>query len=58
VVVASYFLAPGLLYDNAVASALSAGAVAVAPPLTDAPELVTLVARRVFAVPAQRLIAA
>jgi sirohydrochlorin ferrochelatase len=58
VVVASYFLAPGLLYDNAVASALSAGAVAVAPPLTDAPELVALVARRVWSVLARRLVAA
>jgi sirohydrochlorin ferrochelatase len=58
VAVASYFLAPGLLHDNAVASALSAGAVAVAPPLTDAPELVELVARRVVAASAQRLIAA
>ncbi len=48
--VASYFLAPGLLYDNAMASALSAGAVTVAPPLGDAPELVELVASRVRAV--------
>jgi len=47
--VAAYFLAPGLLYDNAVASARSAGAVAVAPPLGDAPELVELVAARVRA---------
>jgi sirohydrochlorin ferrochelatase len=58
VVVASYFLAPGLLHDNAVASARSAGAVAVAPPLTDAPELVTLIARRVSSVLARRLVAA
>jgi sirohydrochlorin ferrochelatase len=49
--VASYFLAPGLLYDNAMASARSAGAVAVAPPLGDAPELVELVATRVHAAP-------
>jgi hypothetical protein len=56
--VASYFLAPGLLYDNAVASARSAGAVAVAAPLTDAPELVTLIARRVSSVLARRLVAA
>ncbi len=48
--VAAYFLAPGLLYDNAVASARSAGAVAVAPPLGDAPELVELVGERVRAV--------
>jgi sirohydrochlorin ferrochelatase len=45
--VASYFLAPGFLYDKAVAAARSAGAVAVADPLGDAPELVDLVARRV-----------
>jgi sirohydrochlorin ferrochelatase len=44
---ATYFLAPGLLYDVAVDSALAAGAVAVAPPLGDAPELVRLVASRV-----------
>jgi sirohydrochlorin ferrochelatase len=48
--VASYFLAPGLLYDNAMESARSAGAVAVAPPLGDAPEVVQLVAARVHAV--------
>jgi sirohydrochlorin ferrochelatase len=58
VIVASYFLAPGRLYDNAVASALSAGAVAVAPPLTDAPELVTLAARRVTSVLAKGRLAA
>jgi sirohydrochlorin ferrochelatase len=45
--VAAYFLAPGLLYDNAVRSALGAGAVTVAPPLGDAPDLVRLVAARV-----------
>jgi sirohydrochlorin ferrochelatase len=45
--VAGYFLAPGRLYDIAVDSALSAGAVVVAPPLGDAPELVTLIANRV-----------
>jgi sirohydrochlorin ferrochelatase len=50
VAVASYFLAPGRLYDIAVRSALQAGAVAVAPPLTDAPDLVALVADRVDAV--------
>jgi sirohydrochlorin ferrochelatase len=44
---AAYFLAPGLLYDNAVRSARAAGAVAVAEPLRDAPELVRLVAARV-----------
>ncbi|MEV6629409.1 CbiX/SirB N-terminal domain-containing protein [Actinoplanes sp. NPDC051470] len=47
--VASYFLAPGLLYDKAVESALEAGAVAVAPPLTDAPEVVSLIEGRVRA---------
>ncbi len=47
--VASYFLAPGLLYDNAMASARSAGAMVVAPPLGDAPEVVELVAARVRA---------
>jgi sirohydrochlorin ferrochelatase len=46
---AAYFLAPGLLYDNAARSARSAGAVAVAPPLGDAPDLVRLVAARVEA---------
>jgi sirohydrochlorin ferrochelatase len=45
--VAAYFLAPGLLYDNAVRSAREAGAVAIAEPLRDAPELVRLVAARV-----------
>jgi hypothetical protein len=45
--VAAYFLAPGFLYDLAVRSAREAGAVAVAGPLTDAPELVRLVAARV-----------
>ena len=58
VAVASYFLAPGLLYDNAVASALDAGAVAVAPPLTDAPEVVALVAHRVRSALGRRLVAA
>ncbi|MFI5889154.1 sirohydrochlorin chelatase [Actinoplanes sp. NPDC051513] len=45
--VASYFLAPGYLYDLAARSALEAGAVAVAEPLSDAPELARLVAVRV-----------
>jgi sirohydrochlorin ferrochelatase len=45
--VAAYFLAPGLLYDVAVDSARGAGAIAVAPPLGDAPELVRLIAARV-----------
>jgi sirohydrochlorin ferrochelatase len=47
--VAAYFLAPGRLYDVAVESALSAGAVAIAPPLGDAPELVRLIGWRVDA---------
>jgi hypothetical protein len=58
VAVASYFLAPGLLHDIAVDSALAAGAVAVAPPMTDAPELVRLVEARVGGVQGARLIAA
>jgi sirohydrochlorin ferrochelatase len=56
--VASYFLAPGLLYDKAVESARVAGAVAVAPPLGDAPELVTLIAVRVASALSRRLLAA
>ena len=56
--VASYFLAPGLLHDKAVAAALEAGAVAVAPPLTDAPEIVELVGRRVFSALSEGLMAA
>ncbi|TDO40399.1 sirohydrochlorin chelatase [Paractinoplanes brasiliensis] len=47
--VAGYFLAPGFLYDLAVRSALSAGAVSVAAPLGDDPGLVRLVASRVLA---------
>ena len=45
--VAAYFLAPGRLYDLAARSALEAGAVAVAEPLADAPEIARLVAARV-----------
>jgi sirohydrochlorin ferrochelatase len=56
--VASYFLAPGLLYDKAVVSARSAGAVAVAPPLGDAPELVDLIGDRVSSVLPARVRAA
>jgi len=51
--VAAYFLAPGFLYDRAAASALEAGAAAVAQPMTDAPELVRLVEARVGAVAAR-----
>ncbi|MGH3647814.1 MAG: cobalamin biosynthesis protein CbiX, partial [Micromonosporaceae bacterium] len=46
VAVASYFLAPGLLYDRAVAGAQDAGAVAVADPLVAVPELVSVVLDR------------
>ncbi|WP_306205337.1 sirohydrochlorin chelatase [Actinoplanes sp. RD1] len=49
IALASYFLAPGLLWDATVASAVSAGASFVAPPLTDTPALVSLVAERVLA---------
>ncbi|MBM2621147.1 cobalamin biosynthesis protein CbiX [Actinoplanes sp. LDG1-06] len=55
---ASYFLAPGFLYDVAVRSAREAGAVVVAPPLGDAPELVRLVASRVLAAVGSALSAA
>ncbi|MDG4806017.1 CbiX/SirB N-terminal domain-containing protein [Micromonospora sp. WMMD1120] len=47
VAVSAYFLAPGLFHDAVAEAARSAGAVAVAGPLTDAPELVDLVLRRV-----------
>jgi sirohydrochlorin ferrochelatase len=56
--VAAYFLAPGRLYDIAMDSALSAGAVVVAPPLGDAPELVALITTRVHATLLRRLVAA
>jgi sirohydrochlorin ferrochelatase len=46
VAVASYFLAPGRLYDVAAASARAGGAVAVAGPLGPADEIVTLVLAR------------
>ncbi|MFG2058301.1 sirohydrochlorin chelatase [Micromonospora sp. NPDC048930] len=49
VAVAAYFLAPGLFHDGVVAAAGEAGAVAVADPLTDLPELADLVLRRVDA---------
>ena len=55
---AAYFLAPGKLYDIAVRSAREAGAVAVAEPMTDAPELVRLVAARVEAAGVRSLSAA
>lgn len=47
VAVSAYFLAPGLFHDAVTAAARAAGAVAVAAPLTDAPELAELVLRRV-----------
>ena len=56
--VSAYFLAPGFLYDLAARSARAAGAVAVADPLGDAPELVRLVAARVQAVATRALAAA
>ncbi|MFY1675402.1 sirohydrochlorin chelatase [Plantactinospora sp. WMMB334] len=46
VAVATYFLAPGRLCETAMASAREAGAVALAAPLGDAPELVRLVLAR------------
>ncbi|MFI1989627.1 sirohydrochlorin chelatase [Actinoplanes sp. NPDC020271] len=58
VAVAGYFLAPGLLYDLAVESAVEAGAVGVAEPLGDAPELVGLIAARVAAAGVRALAAA
>jgi sirohydrochlorin ferrochelatase len=46
IAVASYFLAPGLLYDRAAAAARQAGALVAAAPLGDAPEIAELVLRR------------
>jgi sirohydrochlorin ferrochelatase len=46
IAVAAYFLAPGLLYDRVAGQARDAGAVAVAQPLDDAPEIVDLVLLR------------
>jgi sirohydrochlorin ferrochelatase len=46
IVAAGYFLAPGLLYDRAMAQALEAGAVVITEPLGDAPEVAELVLRR------------
>jgi sirohydrochlorin ferrochelatase len=47
VVMAAYFLAPGRLYETVAASARAAGAVAVAAPLGNAPEIAQLVLDRV-----------
>jgi sirohydrochlorin ferrochelatase len=49
VAIASYFLAPGLLYDRAVADGGAAGVVAAAAPLGDAPEIAELVLCRAAA---------
>nr|WP_205807288.1 CbiX/SirB N-terminal domain-containing protein [Micromonospora sp. HNM0581] len=51
IAVAAYFLAPGLFHDAVVSSARDAGAVAVARPLGDAPELVDLILRRATPTP-------
>ncbi|MDM4720595.1 CbiX/SirB N-terminal domain-containing protein [Micromonospora sp. WMMA1363] len=58
VAVAAYFLAPGLFHDAVAAAARGAGAVAVAAPLTDAPELADLVLRRVAATQGRQLLTA
>ncbi|MFG1915447.1 sirohydrochlorin chelatase [Micromonospora sp. NPDC048898] len=47
VAVSAYFLAPGLFHDAVTEAARAAGAVAVSAPLTDAPEMVEVVLRRV-----------
>jgi sirohydrochlorin ferrochelatase len=47
VVAAAYFLAPGWLYESVMSSARSAGAIAVADPLGNAPEIARLVLARV-----------
>jgi sirohydrochlorin ferrochelatase len=49
ILAASYFLAPGRLYEAASAAAIGAGARAVASPMGDADELVRLVVARVAA---------
>jgi sirohydrochlorin ferrochelatase len=46
IVAASYFLAPGRLFDIATAGARAAGALAIAGPLADAPALAELVVLR------------
>lgn len=56
--VAAYFLAPGHLYDRAAESARAAGAVTVAAPLADAPDLVRLIEARVHTVTTRPLAAA
>ncbi len=49
VAMASYFLAPGRLYDRAAAQAQAAGAEAVAPTLDDAPGIVAAILARAAA---------
>jgi sirohydrochlorin ferrochelatase len=49
IALAAYFLAPGRLYDRAVAEAVSAGAGVAAAPMGDAPEVAELVLRRASA---------
>jgi sirohydrochlorin ferrochelatase len=51
VVMAAYFLAPGRLYETVAGSARAAGAVAVAAPLGNAPEIADLILDRVRAKP-------
>jgi sirohydrochlorin ferrochelatase len=46
VAVASYFLAPGHLYDRALEQARVAGATTAAAPLGDAPQIVDLILGR------------
>ncbi|HET6213888.1 MAG TPA: CbiX/SirB N-terminal domain-containing protein [Micromonosporaceae bacterium] len=49
VVVSAYFLAPGLLYERALSSAMAAGAIGATAPLGAAPELVELIVARAVA---------
>lgn len=58
ILAASYFLAPGRLYDAAAASARGAGALAVAEPLGDADELVRLIVARARRASQRELLAA
>jgi sirohydrochlorin ferrochelatase len=55
IALASYFLAPGLLWDATVASAVEAGAALVSSPMTDAPALAALVAARALAAAPERV---
>jgi sirohydrochlorin ferrochelatase len=58
ILVASYFLAVGRLYEAAAASAMADGASGVAEPLEDAEELVRLIVARAQSVADRELIAA